>query len=159
MLFQDFQTTSSHHEFPRWSNHPPCNRSVPRDQKIREGKHLPVAFQYLVSLSHDLLRGPRKHRITNAEGRWQLPFPHRFAWVVCWLVCGWPQVWLSPGPTASSSSPTTGWAKRGARTLTQRSPHASCAWTSSGGWDEALQLPNNQRWGFNGRVHWKWGPD
>lgn len=69
MLFQDFQTTSGHHEFPRWSNHPPCNRSLPPDQTIREGKHLPVPFQYLVSLSHDLLRGPRKHRVRNGEGR------------------------------------------------------------------------------------------
>lgn len=34
----------------------------------------------------------------------------------------------------------------------QGSPPASCAWTSSGGWDEPLQLPNNQRWGFNGRL-------
>lgn len=111
MLFQDFQTTSGHHEFPQWSNHPPCNWSVPPDQKIREGKHLPVAFQYLVSLSHDLLRGPRKHRITDAEGRWQLPFHHRFAWGVCWLLCRWPQVCCPQGPRGSSSSPTTGWAQ------------------------------------------------
>lgn len=111
MLFQDFQTTSGHHEFPQWSNHPPCNWSVPPDQKIREGKHLPVAFEYLVSLSHDLLRGPRKHRITDAEGRWQLPFHHRFAWGVCWLLCRWPQVCCPQGPRGSSSSPTTGWAQ------------------------------------------------
>lgn len=34
----------------------------------------------------------------------------------------------------------------------QGSPPASCAWTSSGGWDEPLELLNNQRWGFNGRL-------
>ena len=123
MLFQDFQTTSRHHEFPRWSNHPPCNRSVPPDQKIREGKHLPVPFQYLVSLSHDLLRGPRKHRIRNAEGRWQLPFCQRFAWFVCWLECRGPQVWLSPGvPQEAQAAPWLGGHREG-HTLSRRAPH------------------------------------
>ena len=123
MLFQDFQTTSGHHEFPRWSNHPPCNRSVPPDQTIKEGKHLPVPFQYLVSLSHDLLRGPRKHRVRNGEGRWQLPFRHRSARLVCWLACRWPQVCLSPVPREAQAAPRLGGHRVG-HALSRRAPPA-----------------------------------
>ena len=106
MLFQDFQTTSGHHEFPRWSNHPPCNRSVPPDQTIREGKHLLFPFQYLVSLSHDLLRGPRKHRVRNGEGRCSclsVTGLHGCLLAGVQVTTGLPV----PGPTGSSSSPTT----------------------------------------------------
>ena len=125
MLFQDFQTTSSHHEFPRWSNHPPCNRSVPPDQTIREGKHLPVPFQYLVSLSHDLLRGPRKHRVRNGEGRCSclsVTGLHGCLLAGVQVTTGLPV----PGPTGSSSSPTTWWAQSGARALPQGSPLLLC---------------------------------
>ena len=122
MLFQESQTTSSHHEFPRWSNHPPWNWSVPSDQTIKEGKYLLFPFQYLVSLSHDLLRGPRKHRIRNAEGGWQLPFRHRFARVVCWLLCRWPQVCCPRVPREAQAAPRLGGHREG-HALSRRAPH------------------------------------
>ena len=49
---------------------------------------------------------------------------------------------LSPGSHGKLKQPHD-WV--GTELWGQGSPPASCAWTSSGGWDEPLQLPNNQR--------------
>ena len=99
--------------------------------------------------------GARENTASEMEKVGAAAFPSQVCTAVCWLACRWPQVCLSPVPREARAAPRLG-GHRGGHALSRRAPPCSCAWSSSGGWDDPLRL---QRWGFNGRVHWKSGAD
>lgn len=150
MLLQEFQTTSSHHEFTRGRNHPLCSGPVPTDQTIRERKYLLFPFEYHVCLSHDFLGGPRRHRIRNPEGRFTFTFTS-LSWFPWWLLCRWSQTWLSPGVAQEAANlPRTGRAQSCGSICSPpalRPISSLCLdflWEL--GW--TLQLPSDHGWGF-----------